>query len=169
MGSLTIEKTVEGLDETALDELKNELKFTVTEPDGTTQEISFSQFSTGNGVYTYTLERVPTGSYTVTETGYDTLEKYSWVKEDSTATANADVTKGDTATAALTNVYIGKDGKLNINKVVTKFANDGKPVFDFKLTAEDGTVYYYHVDMTGMAIDTEKPATPRRRRYPPGW
>lgn len=160
VGSLTIEKTVEGLDETALDELKNELKFTVTEPDGTTQEISFSQFSTGNGVYTYTLERVPTGSYTVTETGYDTLEKYSWVKEDSTATANADVTKGDTATAALTNVYIGKDGKLNINKVVTKFANDGKPVFDFKLTAEDGTVYYYHVDMTGMAIDTEKPATP---------
>ena len=27
VGSLTIEKTVEGLDETALDELKNELKF----------------------------------------------------------------------------------------------------------------------------------------------
>lgn len=156
VGNLTIEKTVEGLDDTALDELKNELKFTVTEPDGTTQEISFSQFSTGNGVYTYTLERVPTGSYTVTETGYDTLEKYSWVKEDSTATANADVTKGDTATAALTNVYIGKDGKLNINKVVTKFANDGKPVFDFKLTAEDGTVYYYHVDMTDTAEGQEK-------------
>ena len=83
----------------------------MTEPDGTTQEISFSQFSTGNGVYTYTLEREsPPVSYTVTETGYDTLEKYSWVKEDSTATAMLDVTKGDTATAALTNVYIGKDG-----------------------------------------------------------
>lgn len=159
-GSLTIEKTVEGLDDTALAELKNELKFTVTKPDGTTQEISFKDFTLGNGVYTYTLKNVPTGSYTVTETGYDTLEKYSWVEKDSTATANADVTKGATATAALTNVYIGKDGTLNINKVVTGFANNGKPVFDFKLTAEDGTVYYYHVDMTGTAVNTEKAATP---------
>lgn len=159
-GSLTITKTVNGLDDAALNELKNELKFTVTGPDGTTQEIPFSAFNPENGVYTYTLERVPTGTYTVTETDYDTLEKYSWVKEDSTATANADVTKGDTATAELENVYTGKDGTLNINKVVTGFANDGKPVFDFKLTAEDGTVYYYHVDMTGMAIDTEKSATP---------
>lgn len=158
VGNLTIEKTVEGLDDTALDELKGKLTFTVTGPDGYTKTIKLGEdgWSVTGNTYTYILEDVPTGSYTVTETGYDTLEKYSWVKEDSTATANADVTKGDTATAALTNVYIGKDGKLNINKVVTGFANDGKAVFDFKLTAGDGTVYYYHVDMTDTAEGQEK-------------
>ena len=157
-GSLTIKKTVEGLDDAALDELKNKLTFTVTGPDGYSEEIAFNAtgWEQDGNTYTYTLENVPTGTYTVTETGYDTLEKYSWVEKDSTATANADVTKGATATAALTNVYIGKDGTLNINKVVTGFANNGKPVFDFKLTATDGTVYYYHVDMTGTGANQEK-------------
>ena len=158
VGNLTIKKTVEGLDDAALDELKNKLTFTVTGPDGYSEEIAFNAtgWEQDGNTYTYTLENVPTGTYTVTETGYDTLEKYSWVEKDSTATANADVTKGATATAALTNVYIGKDGTLNINKVVTGFANNGKPVFDFKLTATDGTVYYYHVDMTGTGANQEK-------------
>ena len=156
VGSLTIKKTVEGLDDAALDELEDELKFTVTGPDGTTQEISFKDFTLDNDVYTYTLESVPTGSYTVTETGYDTLEKYSWVENESTKDPQtAQVTKNG-ASVAFTNVYIGKDGTLNINKVVTGFANNGKPVFDFKLTADDSTVYYYHVDMTDTAEGQEK-------------
>lgn len=50
------------------------------------------------------------------------------------------------------------DGTLIINKVVTEFANDGKPVFDFKLTAGDGTVYYYHVEVKNAGVSTA--ATP---------
>ena len=161
-GDLTITKTVKGLDDTALAELKNELKFTVTGPDDYSEEIAFNAtgWEQDGDTYTYTINALPTGSYTVTETGYDTLEKYSWVEKDSTEvskTANVTTSGGK---VDFTNVYIGKDGKLNINKVVTGFANDGKPVFDFKLTATDGTVYYYHVDMTGTtAGETEEVAS----------
>lgn len=155
VGSLTITKTVEGLDDAALNELKNELTFTVTKPDGTTENILFNSFTLDNGVYTYTLENVPTGSYTVTETGnYKDLTNYTWTS--GTTTSTVAVSKGAIATAALKNVYTGKDGTLNINKVVTGFANNGKPVFDFKLTADDSTVYYYHVDMTGTGANQEK-------------
>ena len=158
-GSLTITKTVDGLDGTALNELEDELKFTVTGPDDYSKEIAFNAtgWEQDGDTYTYTLENVPTGEYTVTETGYDTLEKYSWVASSSTIipqTANVTTSGGK---VEFTNYYIGKDGTLNINKVVTGFANDGKPVFDFKLTAEDGTVYYYHVDMTGTGANQEKP------------
>lgn len=157
-GSLTIKKTVEGLDDAALDELKNKLTFTVTGPDGYSEEIAFNAtgWEQDGNTYTYTLKNVPTGSCAVTEkTGtYEDLINYTWTSGTTTSTVT--VSKGATATAALTNVYIGKDGTLNINKVVTKFADDGKPVFDFKLTAADGTVYYFHVDMTGTNADVSK-------------
>ena len=47
-------------------------------------------------------------------------------------------------------IHLGT-GTLIINKVVSEFANNGKPVFDFKVTSQgaDGTVYYFHIDMTG--------------------
>ena len=54
-------------------------------------------------------------------------------------------------------IHLGT-GTLIINKVVSKFANNGKPVFDFKVTSqgEDGTVYYFHIDMTGAKANESK-------------
>ena len=52
-------------------------------------------------------------------------------------------------------IHLGS-GKLIITKKLTKLANNGSPVFDFKVTAEDGTVYYYHVDMTDKTLGDTK-------------
>ena len=52
-------------------------------------------------------------------------------------------------------IHLGS-GKLIITKMLTKLANNGSPVFDFKVTAEDGTVYYYHVDMTDKTLGDTK-------------
>lgn len=52
-------------------------------------------------------------------------------------------------------IHLGS-GKLIITKTLTKLANNGSPVFDFKVTAEDGTVYYYHVDMTDGTLGAKK-------------
>ena len=54
-------------------------------------------------------------------------------------------------------IHLGT-GTLIINKVVSEFANNGKPVFDFKVTSmeEDGTVYYFHIDMTGKTAGTSE-------------
>ena len=52
-------------------------------------------------------------------------------------------------------IHLGS-GKLIITKTLTKLANNGSPVFDFKVTAKDGTAYYYHVDMTGKDLNEEQ-------------
>lgn len=52
-------------------------------------------------------------------------------------------------------IHLGS-GKLIITKTLTKLANNGSPVFDFKVTAKDGTVYYYHVDMTDKTLGEAK-------------
>ena len=54
----------------------------------------------------------------------------------------------DTINHDFTIHVLATDGYLVIEKMVAgdKFANNGKPVFDFKLESKkDGTVYYYHV------------------------
>lgn len=54
----------------------------------------------------------------------------------------------DTINHDFTIHVLATDGYLVIKKMVAgdKFANNGKPVFDFKLESKkDGTVYYYHV------------------------
>ena len=166
VGSLTITKTVNGLDDTALNELKGEISFEVKDSTGKviqtiskTSENWADAWSGSN--FTYTINNLPTGSYTVTEAGYNDLENYSWAASSSTVIPKTTTVTTNGGEVEFTNYYTGKDGKLNINKVVTKFANNGKPVFDFKLTSKaDGTVYYYHVDMTGTAVNTAKAATP---------
>lgn len=54
-------------------------------------------------------------------------------------------------------IHLGT-GTLIIYKKVSEFANNGKPVFDFKVTSQgaDGTVYYFHIDMTGANANASK-------------
>jgi len=165
VGSLTITKTVNGLDDAALNELKGEISFEVKDSTGKviqtiskTSENWADAWSGSN--FTYTINNLPTGSYTVTEAGYNDLENYSWVASSSTVIPKTTTVTTNGGKVEFTNYYTGKDGTLIINKKVTEFANNGKPVFDFKLTAQDGTVYYYHVDMTGTVVNTAKAATP---------
>jgi len=167
-GDLTITKTFSGVEN-----LPNTFAIEVRDSAGQLIDtLSLNEATESNGTYTWTLENLNEDIYTVTETGMNvedmSLSATMKVTDEDTTTpetvkettAKVKVADNKTSTVEIANSYSAADGKLNINKVVTEFANNGKPVFDFKLTAQDGTVYYYHVDMTGTAVNTEKAATP---------
>ena len=71
--------------------------------------------------------------------------------DDQIVAVDVNQTTTPVSKVTVTNTYEVADGVLIINKIVSQFANNGKPVFDFKVTSqeEDGTVYYFHIDMTG--------------------
>lgn len=160
-GDLTITKTFEGIDTPPTG-------FNIQVKDGNTviETLTLGNAdSNQNGTYTWIITDIPEATYTIIENGTDVTDMvlhatFDGATTSTGTTATIVVTGGVDKTVAITNSYSAADGKLNINKVVTEFANNGKPVFDFKLTAQDGTVYYYHVDMTGTAVNTEKAATP---------
>lgn len=167
-GDLTITKTfsgVENLPDTFAIEVKDSANTLV-------DTLTLDDASYDGNTYTWTLENLNEDTYTVTETGMNvedmSLSATMKVTDEDTTTpetvkettAKVKVADNKTSTVEIANSYSAADGTLNINKKVTEFANNGKPVFDFKLTAQDGTVYYYHVDMTGTVVNTAKAATP---------
>ena len=91
--------------------------------------------------------------------------KFEWQKNDASTGCTASCV--DPNPAYQFRIHLGT-GTLIINKVVSKFANNGKPVFDFKVTSQgaDGTVYYFHIDMTEKAADT--PAEVEKITLPAG-
>ncbi len=168
-GDLTITKTFSGVEN-----LPNTFAIEVRDSAGQLIDtLSLNEATESNGTYTWTLENLNEDIYTVTETGMNvedmSLSATMKVTDEDTTTpetvkettAKVKVADNKTSTVEIANSYSAADGKLNINKVVTEFANNGKPVFDFKLTSQaDGTVYYYHVDMTDTAVNTAKAVTP---------
>lgn len=165
-GNLTITKTfsgVENLPSTFAIEVKDSAGKLI-------DTLTLDDASLDGNAYKWTLENLNEDTYTVAETGTDVenmvLSATINVTDNDTdtpetvnkTTAKVKVADNETSTVEITNSYSAADGKLNINKVVTEFANNGKPVFDFKLTATDGTVYYYHVDVT--KANEETAATP---------
>lgn len=161
-GTLIIQKTVKGLenDPTALEKLQNQLVFTVTKPDASTQEIRFNatgwqETPSGSGVYTYTMANVPVGSYKVEEKDDTyTIENYNW--EGNATVGEQTLTNQGTVTFKFTNTYSPAELTLTIKKNLSGFANYGKPVFDFKVTdTGTGDVWYCHIDMTGKTLNEE--------------
>lgn len=171
VGDLIINKTVTGLDEEALAELKDEIVFTVTnanndvvatirantvntedDPDAWESYWSESRF-------TYPIEDLPTGDYTVTETGHDAVDGYIWQGDGKDETENdavkeATVTNNEAASVSFTNTYT----PANINLTITKQIQgdpygDGRDMFSFRITcincADDtniGKVWYVHIN-----------------------
>ncbi|MBR3105502.1 MAG: hypothetical protein IKH46_17010, partial [Lachnospiraceae bacterium] len=142
-GKLVITKTIEG--DVTKEEAEGALKFTITTTaaDGTTNyvkadgsltttktQIGLGQFKNENGKYTLELDKLETGSYSVTEEitdidGYK-LASVSY-KVDGTGsngkTATATVKKDATTTVAYTDVYekevvVPDTGKLVITKTI---------------------------------------------------
>lgn len=153
-GSLKITKTVEGLDDDtdALNELKQSLTFTIIGDNIENKTIRFNAegWKQEGNTYTYTLNGVPLGSYTVTESNYDVTGYNRQEGQATTATGEVKAAPETSTPAALTNTYTPANVTLTIKKNLTDFANNGKPVFSFKITDyTDGTVYYLHIDMTG--------------------
>ena len=122
-GTLIIKKTVIGLenDSAALNELKDELSFEISGPEGyATQTIQASdtdKVQWSDAVATITLSKVPVGSYTVTESGYNDVEGYIW--QEATIKASDIVVKDATTTLELKNEYTPANGDLLISKTLT--------------------------------------------------
>lgn len=157
-GSLTITKTVVGLDSTALAELKDEISFVVKnsadEAVATINKDSEDWNAAWSGSnFTYTIENLPTGTYTVTESGYNDITNYIWQESATTATGTVVYNAAGTP-AALTNTYTPADGYLTIKKEIsdTPFG-DGRDTFNFKVTAisgkDAGKVWYLTIKGAG--------------------
>lgn len=138
---LTIKKTVTGLDETALEQLKNNLKFKVTytyaDENKTEKEISFKDFKQESGdTYSYTSDTLDCWSmnatYKVEETDYN-VEAY-----DRTGSGNTTVTgdfkgKNQNETASFTNNYQHKNVTVTIKKEVNGNMSQTSDKFAFSV------------------------------------
>lgn len=165
-GTLVVTKTFYGITanqipnnfQITVAELENQAPLTISNAD----EESPKEVENDGIKYTWTISNVPLGTYNVTEANYD-VDGYNR-KEGEATTATAEVTAGETATAALTNTYTPATGKLTITKVLenSQQATNGKPVFDFKITSqeEDGTVYYVHIDMSNPETNNKELTLP---------
>ena len=160
-GGLTINKTVVGLDENGLDELKGKLTFEVKGDNGYEQTVFFNApgwtyTPNQDGTYTCTYKLdVPTGTYTVSESGdYQNITNYLFDNDNSKTSATDNVTK-DGAIVDLKNAYSPADGYLKIVKKIEGGAafNDGRDTFTFKVTAQSGKdagkVWYFTINGEG--------------------
>ena len=146
LGSLKIIKI---LADGAPDEAKTkDYKFTVTKPDGSTEEVTIT------GADTQTLTGLVPGTYTVTEdqdgakiNGY-TLN----VTDGGTVTATVEAEKESTAT--ITNTYIQKLGSLKIIKILADGAPDEAKIKDYKFTVTKPDGSTEEVTITGEDTQT---------------
>lgn len=141
--TLTIEKTVTGLDAEAFAKLKNQLTFDVTykyentEPKKVT--VSFDKFiREGNSdTYTYTSDDLNcwsmNASYTVKETGYE-VEGYDRTGTGATTVTGDIKGKNQNEIATFTNKYQHKNVTVTIKKEVTGNMSQTSDKFTFDVT-----------------------------------
>ncbi|MBP0954171.1 MAG: hypothetical protein J6M90_00850, partial [Oscillospiraceae bacterium] len=147
VGSLRITKTFgTGSVVTAADLNGSEIAFTITNSEGkyltqtgslstNTAEIPFSAFTSG----TLTIENVPVGEYTVTETkkALDGTEVVTVVGTSVTDSAAASVVKGETAAVSFENTYTSNPVSVDIN--ATKMLKNIVDNTDIDLVADQFT------------------------------
>lgn len=115
-GKLTFTKTFDGYNVT--DQDKNNITFTVKDKDGNVvTEVSLGKMTKGSdGKYTYTVENLTPGDYTVTENHADSMTGYNFVQKDSVTSGKTTVTSDNTSTIDLSDVYTQKKGTLTFTK-----------------------------------------------------
>ena len=138
---LTIKKTVNGLDETALEKLKDSLKFKVTytykDKTTTEKEISFKDFTLSDDTYSYTSDTLDCWSmdatYTVVEEGFE-VEGYDRTGTDATTVNDEIKGKNQNKTATFTNSYTPSNRTITLKKVVAGNMGDKDRSFTFSAT-----------------------------------
>lgn len=167
-GDLTITKTFAGLE---ADQIPSEFAIQVKASNGTLIDtLSLNEATLKDDTYTWTLENLNEDTYTVTETGTDVenmvLSATINVTDNDTATpetvnkttAKVKVADNETSTVAITNTYTLAEQTLKVYKNLSGFANEGKPVFSFKIwDLETDDVWYYHIDMTNKTLNQDEP------------
>ena len=166
-GDLTITKTFAGLDEGVVPE---NFAIEVKASNGTLIDtLTLDEATLKDDTYTWTLENLNEDTYTVTETGTDvenmvlsatmkvTDEDVQTQETVEDTTAQVKVANNKTSTVDITNTYSLAEQTLKVYKNLSGFANEGKPVFSFKIwDLETGDVWYYHIDMTGKDIGEDE-------------
>ena len=161
-GTLTIKKTVEGLSDAALEELKNEISFTVSGGKLGNSPIVINSQSNGwedawdGSIFTYNVTLPVTDvtgmlPYAVEEGGYADVTNYDWVEAGSvTEQADIAVTEAAPGKAELTNVYEASIGDLTITKKLESWNNfkGDEVTFIFKAVNQKDTTKVYYTTMT---------------------
>lgn len=140
-GTLTVTKTVEGLGSS--DTLPDDFKITVTGPDNYSNELMLDEADEGTS-YTWTINNLTPGTYTVTESNYD-VEGYN--TESATGTTTATVEAGKTANVTLTNTYEKHAPALEVTKELTSV--NGENYTGGKVEVGDTLLYTITVKNTG--------------------
>lgn len=138
--TLTIKKTVTGLDKTALEKLKNSLKFKVTytykDKTTTEKEISFKDFTLSDGTYSYTSDTLDCWSmdatYTVVEEDF-AVEGYDRTNSATTVTGDFKG-KNQNEIASFTNTYTPSNRTITLKKVVGGNMGDTNKEFQFNVS-----------------------------------
>lgn len=102
------------------------------------------------GAGSITINDLPVGSYTVTETTPETTpDKYEFDAGNSTTTADATVSSSETATATITNAYTTKTFTVTVKKVVTGNMGSENDEFAFNVTNDSVTADAESFNLTG--------------------
>ena len=154
--TLTIEKTVVGLEGADLQTLKNQLTFAVTLGDQTTN-YTLSEFADlGGGKYQLPISNLMPGTeYSVTEKAESAkVPLYDLTMSPADGVQSGTIAKG-TNTASFTNTYKPSVGDLTITKKLDGLkGNDTSATFLFEITDTEGNVY--HAGITMGASDCGK-------------
>ena len=147
-GEIEIVKTFTGTDE--IDEsVKGSLTFRIVGPNGFNRTVTYAEFTDGK----YTVKDVPVGIYVVMETNAGTLIANYTLESDSMTRVRAEVTKGETVTAELTNIYTKDLGSLKIEKTFSGLnPSDNVDGLVFRVIGPenfDKTVYYSEFEEDG--------------------
>lgn len=104
-GSLTFTKTFDGYNVTEQD--KTNITFTVKDKDGkVVKEVSLGEMTKGSdGKYTYTVDNLTPGNYTVTENNADNVDGYTLVMNESVTSKGTTVVKDKDVTVELKDKY----------------------------------------------------------------
>ena len=137
--TLTIEKTITGLEGGDLDTLENKLKFNVS-LNGTVTQYDLSEFRQSGNVYTLEISNLMPGTaYEVTEEGegMEPLYNVAVTKEND----SGNIARGENK-ATFTNAYEPAVGDLTITKTLKDDATaEKRETFLFQITGADKTYY----------------------------
>ena len=133
-GTLTVTKTVNGLE--GGDTLPANFKIKVKNSDTVVKTLTTSNADSGT-TYTWTVDDLAPGTYTVTESNYE-VDGYTVVADGNDARVK--VTAGGTANANLTNTYKANTYGLTVEKTVTGMS--GENVDDKQMAKPNDTLTY---------------------------
>ena len=144
-GTLTVTKTFSGLDEGVL---PSNFAITVAKDGETVKTLELKDAQVNGTTYTWTINDLSLGTYTVSESGYD-VEGYAFDEDESTTSVDATLVEGETvaATAELKNVYIKDEPGLSVEKTVHSV--NGSTDIPEKVEVDDVIVYKIVVENTG--------------------